>query len=456
MIGLFQNINEQLVSIILQWLPEKERFGIVAETSREMSRLVWDPENNGEVFLDFVHDSLHVRMVENFGWKKLCATVWSRVRFLCIVFRENELAMPSVEIASVLNISRLESVSLTNANSGFVWDFFANQLCDSITSIKLSNIRCESYYCLFDDNIFTKFPKLSELILDEVYFIKWFVPSPEGPSRLVSLDGDSSECESSCDEVSDLVDLHPIERIEIYLIPFGEVIQFVNEFLLQQFYCLKVLKLKCLSSVKDSQLLCPILSDRIKSLPNLEELEIGVLTPGLLAFIKRACSKVSFSKLVVPARLAVSREKLTDFFTYFSNFKFFNVRVNSNLQIEELASVFQDTHKLEELNIQWNTANGISAKSLISMRKTLGKRVKFFHVFSRNLRVQFADIDIQKSPSNEAFDEFFKELCQDRIVCECDECALSTNNPEHVLELAQEEWDELDEISRSVYYNRSY
>lgn len=49
------------------------------------------------------------------------------------------------------------------------------------------------------------------------------------------------------------------------------------------------------------------------------------------------------------------------------------------------------------------------------------------------------------------FCAFFDELCRDRIVCECNDCAGGDFDPSHILEMAQDEWDSLPSELKHSY-----
>ena len=422
---MISKLNEELLRLILSWVPDEERFGTVSLVNREFALNVWKPDYNQTLILDFTatrrNKCVYIEMLRVRGSEILFKTVWSKIKRIEICFfQEDQLSL----ISSLP--TTIEEIRLVSPTREFVYQLFSTDVFANLKKLILEEIRCESIESIFNKSPFEKFPSMNEFVLNEIFLVKLnnsskvhFPPSP-----------------------SDSV--FRTEKIELYLIPFTEVVEFVGDFFGASFPVLKILKFKCLSSVGDANLLAAALKQQIDSLPALEEFEAGVLTVSLLEFLE-ITSWSSLRKLTIPSRLAVSGDKLVGFLTECPYFNELTIRVGSSNQVDDLSDALAELN-LEHLEIQWNTLNGISVQSLVKLRNALAS----FGTFNVSVRSLTADRSESKESLSTDFEIFFSEICQNRIVCECNECE-DQPSEEHVLELARDEWDQLDDQSRRVF-----
>ena len=413
----FRSLDEHLVAGVLDFLPLRERVGL-GLVSPGFLRIVRNPHLNSRLHLGG-------------GLPRLMEFLFTPPTGLWCALKEVKIDFSKIpdehQLALHLRaLTTLECMHLLGASAEFLLTLFADpQGLSSLKSLILEDAECgESQDWLL--GMFLRFRCLEELVLNEVSFVKSVggsaVPSPR------SLEG------------ADF--WHQIQKIDLYLIPFAEVIGFVRASFPSHMPLLKSLKFKCLSSVRDSSLLGAILDSRLAELPMLEELEVGILTASVAQFLQRKC--MHLRRLVVPSRLAVSAGILT----HLPRLTTIDFRITSNAQLEELASLLADHGSLASVRLQWNTANGISVHALLHCRHVLSQ-MRSFHVQARSLE---ASLFQPMAQPDSGFRRFYAELCQYRIVCECDECVRGERDEEHVLELAEEEWDQLDPGIRAHVY----
>ena len=547
-------LDEVIISeYVFPYLDTWFRYRTMSQVSRSLHQLIYRPENNGIVSLDFTkiydvdysngaifssrdrkqsrkssiesagtNEELHQKLWNTYSVDELFGKnmIFSKIKELKIKFKLDQIFTRELAelVGFVREMDTLRRIELISPPIDFVIDLFLDKEITDCYCLDEDNINCvdeklenpegESFLVnleslwlqdveidtmtkIFNYNIFLKFEKLSEIFFNDIYSIKTNTASilsgSTPQSRSMSFDevsvlsaGDQISLSNSMispgpspqlnmhdpfqfpPAVSQEVVHNRIEKLDLYMIPFNEALNFIKINFLHNFPNLKVLKIRCLSSAKHAGLLADVLRYKFNDagLPSLEEIEIGFLNQDFVKFIVNVCEPNSLKKLSVTSRMDLGgvsiADELYEFGCKFDNLLELNLRINKNSQLEELIEFIKDAkfyHKIQRIKITWNLINSIELDTLVTFRHLLAEFDKFI-VSSSSLFVERCGIT--KVYSN-AFERYFFEFCQERVYCECDDCLdereeeSGIENDQHLQRIAREEWNtELSSHSREI------
>jgi hypothetical protein len=414
-----------------------------------------------------------------------------------------ELVSPPVDFVSELFLDQkiTDCYCLDEDNINCVDERLENpegeEFLSQLECLSLQDVEIDTMTKIFNYNFFLKFKSLKEIFFNDIYSIKTntasilsgstprsrsmsfdessvvgglydqqsivtLSPGPSPPSQLILDDPFQFPPRVSVDVVHD-----NIEKIDLYMIPFNEALNFIKINFLHNFPNLKVLKIRCLSSSKHAGLLTEVLRYQFASsgLPSLEEIEIGFLTAEFATLLIDVCEPNCLKKLSVTSRIDFSgesiSEKLFDFGKRF-NLSEINFRIHKNTQLLEIIELIESTpllHSLKKIKISWNLINSIEIDSLINLRGLL-KNFNKFIVSSCSVVVER---DAPKRIFISTFERFYFEFCQQRVYCECEECLderddeTGIENEEHLRRIATGEWtEEISNDSRNILHSLFY
>ena len=447
-----RSLDEHVLNEIFSFFPELFKFKTLQFLAKDYRDFVWNCQFNGRLELDFDASSCSIPLAllnaRRGSEHTLFArgAIWSRLRHLRLV-GQTEFSPALLELIVGANIETLERIELIRANSETVSSLLGlvgESSC--LRSISICEAELESVHEL---DVFS-IPSLQELRLNELFLIKdQSVLTISPPSRAVSRD------ELVVVEELPQQTTHGLERLELYLLPFSELLNFLKlSFSTHRFPNLSVLKIRCLSNVAHADQLASVLSAKVGDggLPALADLDVGILTERLLNSVEAVCGQAGLRRLSFASRLEIDvATDLLGFAQQFPDVEELTVRVKHSEQLAALAAVVADSNwkqSLKKLKLTWSVINSISAEALVALRAAVAE-ARRVHAAQRSFVIESRT---KSAPAIvNPFERFFVELCRDRIVCECDECAYGDVDESHILDLAQEEWDALEESQRMEF-----
>jgi len=563
---------------VFPFLEKSFRYRTISRLSRSFRQIVYRPENNGIVSLDFTKiydvvgdysailarapsvnffydrkqqkrfstesqvssaangssdecsslELLHQKLWNTFAMEDLFGEgkIFSQIKELRIKFKIDQIF--NRELAELVGFVReMESVrriELISPPVDFVIEMFLDRKITDCYCLDEENINCvdeklenpegenflinleqlwlqdveiDTMTKIFNYNIFLKLKNLKEIFFNDIYSIKTSTasilsgstpqsrsmsfdessvvsggggldqvsftsnsllsPGPSPPAQLVMNDPFQFPPPVSQDVIH-----NRIEKIDLYMIPFNETLNFIKINFLHNFPNLKILRIRCLSSAKHASLLADVFRYKFidSGLPSLEEIEIGFLNSDFIRFIVDVCEPNALRKLSVTSRIDLSgstiADELYDFGQKFSHLSELNLRINKNSQLEELIEFLANSSffdKIEKIKLTWNLINSIELDTLVRFRDTLNMFGRFI-VSSSSLLAE------RKGPRKiytDAFERYYWEFCEQRVYCECEDCLdereeeTGVENEEHLRRIAREEWNiELSLESREI------
>jgi hypothetical protein len=531
-------LDENSISELVSWLDTGFLFRVVSQLNTDFRRLVYKPDHNRSLFLDFsrIHelesfgrrhssessetDLLHLKLWKSFSADELFgdSKMFSQLEHVTIKFKfdQNIHSRDLEELAeSLRRVRSIHSIELISPPVDFLTDLFtdltmADCYCldeDSVNcvderletyvgegffpqleSLVVQEAEIDSFGKIFNYNIFVKFKRLKEVVFNEIYSVRHsstasvFSTTPR--SRSMSMeDASSFLTDSVVNEsltlpsaaspqvltvdpfwvCSTAVRAHPIEVIDLYMIPFNEAYDFVrHHFLDDSFPNLKTLRIRCISSTKHCNLLTSVMEKKFNTLPSLEEIEIGSLTKPLVEFLTSAGR--SLRKLSVTSRMDLRNfvDDLWDFATTFP-LEELNIRISKSVQLDELAELIDQTtfwrKSLKRIKINWNLINSMSIETLVFFRHLFRH---FDHFIVSACGIVGTAVGEEVGRYSTPFEMFYYEFCEQRIFCHCTECLdreePGEENELHLRRLALEEWEtELSsELKQTLAEDREY
>ena len=460
-------IDENIISEIFHYFPIKYKFNTFQCVSVDWRSIVWRPCFNRRLVLNFqdstptsssldadsfVQMELFKRCEHSLGELFGPDGIWSELTEVRLtgVTRDMDIVewirtIPTLERIELIRPD-LESVHAILGSPEDADDLKPRH--PNLKSIRLSEIELESIHQLE----FLRLDNLKELVLNEVFLIKDDSSFLSSPTRRGSFD--------TCGEDLQLAPgrkPHCLERLDLYVIPFPELLNFLNNsFSIHSFVSLNFLKIRCLSSTAHADQLAAMIAAKVEPAgwPMLAELEVGIVTSHLVKVLTDKCHPHTLRRLAFTSRVDVAMGpdlgRLADFFPNIEEISF---RAKSSSQLIEFARVLSLSNwksSIRKLKISWTVVNSISVDSLVRLRIAM-RGMPFFHAGPRMLRVDRKAHRDSVVHVGDAFDRFYRELCHDRIVCECDECAQGGVDESHTWEMAEEEWAELDKDLKAAY-----
>ena len=431
----------EVLNEIFTFLSEKEKFSILQRVNKDWKSIVRHPEFNQSVSL-FLKESnsknlqtrlyrkyeknLHVLFTPPLG-------LWSQLKHISVTGLSGQT---SNLLEHILQMgSALESLELIRPDPQSVYTIVehAHRL-ENLSHISISEVEMESLH----EIDFFSFPSLSELILDEVFLVK--------DHSVLSLTPPSPS------EDSNLRESHNLKCLDLYILPFSELLNFFKITCARfAFPSLLYLRVRCLSTSQHADQLATVIDTKVPQCgwSSLSSIEFGIVTDELVESISSKCNPTSLRKIIFPSRLDVTLLKsFNQFANRFGNVSDLTVRIKSSSQLEQLAEVIRNSpwrYSITSLRVSWSVLNSISVTALAKLRISFGKE-RYLRASARMVEAKSGMIFDKESTH---FDKFFRELCKDRIVCECEECASSgVNDAEHITALAEEEWE--TEIPKSL------
>ena len=420
----------ELLNEIFSFLPDKDRFATIQRVSKEWKAVVWHPEFNRDVCLHLDSRNpkdIQTRMFRKFE-KKLHALVgpaglWSQLQRLSITGVPHDSDM----INSILQTGPfLQSLELIRPDPEAVCSLVESSCkLENVTRISIKEVELESLH----EIDFFSFSLLTSLSLEEVFLVK--------DHSVLSLTPPSPADDFISRES------HNLKSLDLYILPFSELLNFLKLSLTRfLFPCLLHLRLRCLSSSQHADQLASVIDSKVPvgGWSSLASIEVGIVTDDLVECISSKCDPANLREMKFPSKLDLTlMQTFYKFANRFNHVSDLTVRIKSSKQLEELAEVITDTpwqFSIDRLKISWSLVNSISVTALTRLRICLGKG-RSLHASSRMASIQREDSRGKK----DAYSIFFQELCKDRLVCECEECAGGQVVEEHVRALAEEEWE---------------
>jgi hypothetical protein len=462
-------LDEYLIFEILQYFPLRRRFCAFQFVSKDFYAAVNKPLFNRKLELDLrdsfnedLEDPHHTavakllsedaqfqlliyeRCIGNLRFLFDKKGLWSQISELILV----GLKTDSQIIRWVARLDSLESLELIAPEVAAVHDLLD---CDQLPQLKSICLRDVEFESLQELDLFGR-PALEELILSEIFLIKDYSILS---SSIIDLEPLSSQLEDSLLNPSPpptaILDKlpHVLRRLDLYVIPFPELLGYLKTaFSNYLFPDLNYLKIRCLASSTNADQLASLIDSRVEThgWSALEELEIGIATPKVIRVIEDKCNRSSLKRLAFSSRVDLTRidVELHSFAAAFPNVSKISFRAKSSSQISEFADLVSRTpwrNSLDKLKISWHIVNSVGVADLVKLRIALGA-MRTFIAGSRSLAASRTGI-ARDGMRNDGFQNFFIEVCKDRIICECEECQASPDES-HVVEIATEEWAELD------------
>jgi hypothetical protein len=423
--------EDHVLNKIEGYLDPQVKLECLQFVSRDMHAFAWNPEFSPTLIIEA--GSLHMQLVRSdISRAKLLYSRLKRIRL--VGPKHTEVFEEFVQ----LNHETVEFIELIKPDSSAV-----RTLMDCLPKLQglrylyVSETELESVEDL--DVFAINLPKLEELIVNEVFMIRGLSSTSTPVSPNTSLLAKSQSL---------------LERLDIYILPFGELLEFLKRsFSHCVFPSLRFFHVRCLSSPAHADQLANVIEAKVPSQGwnCLQDVDVGIVTDSLVSSLKNVCTD-QVRSVCFSARLETDLGLIAEAFPLIRNF---SARVKHNAQLLELVHVISDSSwsgSLKNFRVSWSVVNSMSAETLVRLRISLG-RLGFFHA---SARLVTACTETRPKPMvqrGDGFEIFFIDICKDRIVCECDECGAGTGdvNPAHILELAREEWDCMDQSLKAEF-----
>ena len=430
-------MHELLFNEIFSYLSEKDKFSILQKVCREWRTVVWHPEFNQTVSLRL--DESNTKHVQTQMYRKFekhlnalleSTGAWSQLLRLSITGLTH--TSPLLDYIAPIG-SSVQSLQLIRPDPESVHSIVENaHQFKNLSKMCVSEVELEFLH----EIDFLSFPLLTDLTLEEVFLVKdHSVLSLTPPSH--EDDNFNGDIRETCKLVS----------LDLYILPFSELLNFLKTCLNRFFFpSLTYFRVRCLSASQHADQLATVIETKVprRGWHSLESIEIGIVTDDLVEAISSRCDPATLHKIFFPSKIDISfNTTLSLFANRFCNVSDLSVRIKSSKQVEELAGVISNSpwrYSISSIKVSWSSINSISVIALVKLRLSLGRDFEQ-QAFKASSRMVSATLRCTYSKEDDdPFKRFFHELCRDRIVCECEECA-SSSNIEHISALAEEEWE---------------
>ena len=434
--------DETLTNEISIFLGKKERFKTLQFLSRELYAFVWNPQYSQSLVLG-ASGGIEPALVK-FSLER-AVELWSKLKHLTMVGTEADTPLIFQRLLEA-NTSSLYCIELVKPSAHSVATLLSMlPRCSQVSTLKLAEAELESVgdLAIYRSGVCS----VRRLIIDEIFLVR----SSTNPSVVSSPMAVKALMRRPREEQA-------LESLDVYILPFSEQISFLNSCLSYGLFPnLSSIRIRCLSSVSHADMLASVIEAKvpIHGWPLMERIDTGMITESLFATLTDHCAADRIKSLSFGDRIDVELPDLTNAFPLT---EIFVARVKNNihfLRMVEAIEVSSWKSSLRSLKISWSVLNSISVSVLVRLRIALHD-LAWFRASARQVTVTASKQSRVAPPtvvSKDAFQMFFVEICKDRIVCECDECGAGCGDVDetHVLEMAQDEWNELDKNLRNEY-----
>lgn len=425
-------MDENILNEIVSYFPKKFKFNMFQLVSKEFNAFVWNPNYNRSAIFDFERrPSIDVKLFNSKSRSTLFGPggIWSNLSSVKLVGLMDNCHISLVH--DLTSLRSLEHIEITRSQPNCVKALIKGLgESQSLLSLVISEVEMET---VEDIDVWSlRLPHLTTLKLNEVFVIHSPGSGPCSPSGFGTTAG---LLYPSC-----------LEHMDIYVGPFPELLNLLQRALSTvSLSNLTYLRIRCPTAPSHPDKLASVISAKVNvnGWPSLTQLEVGFVNSSLIHSLRDRCpgvSRISFSDRVDASlgEVACAFPQVVDI----------TLRVKHDSQLQELVQVFMSTswrHSVDHIKVTWTVVNSMSIDTLIALRVSVG--LKFFHCSPRSL-IASDSLCVRRESY---FCAFFDELCRDRIVCECNDCAGGDFDPSHILEMAQDEWDSLPSELKHSY-----